>query len=423
MSRLERSGGDLVPVHGGLSGLVDRIVSLRGRRAFLEEAERLPSLAVSRADLSMVHRMADGGLSPLKGPMGEAAWQRVLDERIVLSNKKPYAWTIPLALPITDEEAEGLAPGSSVAVRNEDGAVVAIVDELEIFGWDKRKYISAVYRTDRFDHPGGHIVEDDPRQQLLGGRLRALPQRQNPEYGEYMLSPLMTRALIRDRKWEKALAFQTRNPLHRAHEYALVAGAEQLTADGSFTGVVLNPLVGELKGDDVPAVMRMRCYRKLHDARLLGQGDQNETLWKRVGYELGDVFELIGLDIKMFYGGPSEAVMHSIYRQNYGFSHLVIGRKHADAPYDDGTPIWGDFDAHEVFDDLPGELHLTPCKIGFAAFYASLGRVDLTERHSDEKPVTVSGTEVRAQLKAGKRPDARIMRPEIADILIGAYQE
>jgi sulfate adenylyltransferase len=125
----------------------------------------------------------------------------------------------------------------------------------------------------------------------------------------------------------------------------------------------------------------------------------------------------------MFYGGPSEAVMHSIYRQNYGFSHLVIGRKHADAPYDDGTPIWGDFDAHEVFDDLPGELHLTPCKIGFAAFYASLGRVDLTERHSDEKPVTVSGTEVRAQLKAGKRPDARIMRPEIADILIGAYQE
>jgi sulfate adenylyltransferase len=232
----------------------------------------------------------------------------------------------------------------------------------------------------------------------------------------------MTRALVRERKWERALAFQTRNPLHRAHEYALVAGAERLTREGHFTGVVLNPLVGELKGDDVPAVVRMRCYRALHDQRLLGQGDQDEAVWAAAGYALADVFELIGLDIKMFYGGPSEAVMHAIYRQNYGFSDLVIGRKHADAPYDDGTPIWGDFDAQQIFDELSGELHLRPCKIGFAAFYASLGRVDLTERHPDEKPVAVSGTQVRAQLQRGERPDPRIMRPEIADILIEAYR-
>ncbi len=140
---------------------------------------------------------------------------------------------------------------------------------------------------------------------------------------------------------------------------------------------MLNPLVGELKGDDVPAAMRMRCYRELHDRELLGQGDKDEAIWKRVGYDLTEVFELIGLDIKMFYGGPSEAVMHAIYRQNYGFSDLVIGRKHADAPFEDGKPIWGDFDAQEIFDALPGELHIKPCKIGFAAFYESLGRVDL----------------------------------------------
>jgi sulfate adenylyltransferase len=114
--------------------------------------------------------------------------------------------------------------------------------------------------------------------------------------------------------------------------------------------------------------------------------------------------------------------MHAIYRQNYGFSDLVIGRKHADAPYDDGTPIWGDFDAQQVFEELQGELELRPCKIGFAAFYASLGRVDLTDRHPDEKPVAVSGTQVRAQLQRGERPDPRIMRPEIADILIAAYR-
>jgi sulfate adenylyltransferase len=236
-----------------------------------------------------------------------------------------------------------------------------------------------------------------------------------------MLTPALTRAFIREKKWERALAFQTRNPLHRAHEYALVAGAERLTREGHFTGVVLNPLMGELKGDDVPAAMRMRCYRILHDRRLLGDGDKDEALWKERGYDLADVFELIGLDIKMFYGGPSEAVMHAIYRQNMGFSDLVIGRKHADAPFEDGSPIWGDFDAQQVFEELRGELHLQPCNIGFAAFYESMGRVDLTDKHPDEKPVTVSGTKVREQLKEGVRPDPRIMRPEIADVLIEAY--
>jgi sulfate adenylyltransferase len=413
---------DLVPVHGGLAEPVDRIIPLKERRRFLAEAEKLPSLRVTRADLSTVYRLADGALSPLEGPMDAESWHRVLDESVVLSGGRRFAWTIPLSLPVTDEEARRLAPGGAAAVHNEEDEVVAILEGLDLFEWDKEKYLKRVYRTDRFDHPGGAAVRGDPRSRLAGGRLRALPQPLNPEYGEYVLSPRMTRALVRERKWERALAFQTRNPLHRAHEYALVAGAERLTREGHFTGVVLNPLVGELKGDDVPAVVRMRCYRALHDQRLLGQGDKDEALWAAAGYDLGDVFELIGLDIKMFYGGPSEAVMHAIYRQNYGFSDLVIGRKHADAPYDDGTPIWGDFDAQQIFDELAGELQLRPCKIGFAAFYASLGRVDLTDRHPDEKPVAVSGTQVRAQLQRGERPDPRIMRPEIADILITAYR-
>jgi sulfate adenylyltransferase len=309
-----------------------------------------------------------------------------------------------------------------VAVRDEAGALVGVVDDTETYAFDRLRYVERVYGTKRFDHPGGRMVEAETRSRLLGGRLRVLAPRQHPEYGEYLLTPRMTRTLIRDRKWQRALAFQTRNPLHRAHEYALVAGAERLTGEGFFTGVVLNPLVGEVKGDDVPAAMRMRCYRALHDQQLLGQGDKDEALWQRVGYDLSEVFELIGLDIKMFYGGPREAVMHAVYRQNYGFSDLVIGRKHADAPFEDGTPIWGDFDAQQIFDELPGELALRPCKIGFAAFYASLGRVDLTENHPDEKPVVVSGTAVRDALKAGRHPDPRIMRPEIADILIEAYR-
>ena len=166
----------------------------------------------------------------------------------------------------------------------------------------------------------------------------------------------------------------------------------------------------------------MRCYRVLKVRQLLGEGDCDPEIWDKAGYQINEVFELIALDIKMYYGGPKEAVMHGIYRQNYGFTDLVIGRKHADAPFEDGTPIWGDFDAQEIFDKIPGKLAIEPCKIGFAAFYESLGRVDLTENHPDEKPVAVSGSEVRRLLGEGVRPDPRILRAEVADILIETYK-
>ena len=145
-----------------------------------------------------------------------------------------------------------------------------------------------------------------------------------------------------------------------------------------------------------------------------------EDLWEKAGYDLNDVFELIGLDIKMFYGGPSEAIMHAVYRQNYGFSDLVIGRKHADAPFEDGSPIWGDFDAQEVFDDLAGDLKIRPLRVGFAAFYESMGRVDLMENHPDEKPVFISGKQVRKCLQEGEPVDPRIMRKSTAKILTEA---
>ena len=156
--------------------------------------------------------------------------------------------------------------------------------------------------------------------------------------------------------------------------------------------------------------------------RLLGQGDSDSALWEKAGYDINDVFHLIGLDIKMFYGGPSEAVMHAIYRQNHGFSHIVIGRKHADAPFADKTPIWGDFDAHAIFDDLPGELHIQASKVGFAAYYDAMGRVDLMENHKGEKAFFISGTAVRASLVSGDRPDAKIMRADTADVLIDCYR-
>ena len=412
---------DLVPVHGGLEAPVSRTVPLSRRKQFLAEAASLPRIEMSRADVATVYRIADGTLSPLTGPMDEQTWHHVLDTDTIEHGFRTYAWTAPIAFPVTDDEAKKLKVGQSAAIIF-DGKVVAVLRVTSLFDWDKAKHVERFYGTTRTDHPGGHMIMDDPRTKLVGGDLWALPQPVEAEYGAYILSPRQTRTLIADRRWERALAFQTRNPLHRAHEHALVAGVEQLTRQGYYAGVVLNPLVGELKGDDVPARVRMTCYRELHDKQLLGQGDKDEALWKERGYDLTEVFELVGLDIKMLYGGPKEAVMHGIYRQNHGFTDIVIGRKHADAPYDDGKAIWGDFDAQEIFLNLNGALQIRPCNIGFAAYYDSAKRVDLMDNHPDEKPVVISGSAVREALTGGQRPDPRILRPEIADILINYYR-
>ena len=411
----------LIPVHGGLDVPVNRTLKLSRKKGLLAEAAGMVSIAVNDADLATVYRLADGTLSPLTGPMNEDQYNLVLSDKVIVNNGKRYAWTIPTCLPITDDEAAALKVGGQAVLRNAAGDVVAVLEVQSIYDWDKAAYVKAVYNTDRMDHPGGNIVANDGRTKLVGGDIYVLPAPAIPGYGHQVLTPLQSRALFEGLNYEKTLAFQTRNPLHRAHEYALVYGAEELTRAGVYTGVVLNPLVGQLKGDDVDAPTRMACYNSLVDGRLLGEGDADNDLWDKVGYNINDVFHLVGLDIKMFYGGPAEAVMHAIYRQNHGFTNIVIGRKHADAPYADGTAIWGDFDAHAIFDDLAGELAIKPVKVGFAAYYESMGRVDLMSKHKGEKAFFISGKAVRATLVDGSRPDARIMRESTADILIEAY--
>ncbi len=413
----------LVPVHGGLDVPVNRRLKLSQKKALIAEAANMPKIAITEADLATVYRIADGTLSPLTGPMNEDVFNRVLDKQVISSNGDDYAWTIPMSFPITDAEAAALEVGGKAALIGPSGDVVGYLEVQSVFDWAKPRYIKSIYRTERTDHPGGAIAMNDERTKLVGGDLYALPYVAPAAYSLYVLSPTETRALIESRGYEKALAFQTRNPLHRAHEYALVYGAEELTRAGHYTGVILNPLIGQLKGDDVDAATRMRCYRSLADKRLLGEGDADTDLWDKAGYNINDVFHLIGLDIKMYYGGPAEAVMHAIYRQNHGFTNIVIGRKHADAPYFDKTAIWGDFDAHEIFDNLPGKLAIQASKVGFAAYYDSLGRVDLMSKHKGEKAFFVSGSKVREILMSGERPDARIIRSETADILIDVYKE
>jgi sulfate adenylyltransferase len=416
---------DLIAPHGGLSEPVCRTVPQAEIEAFRAEAAQLPKVPVSAADLSTVYRIGDGTLSPLTGPMNSAVYNRVLDESVIESNGQLYAWTIPLSLPVTADLAGSLKAGQTVALAGPDGEIVATLDIDDVFPWDKQKYLQSVYQTDRTDHPGADMVlkGDADKTHLLGGMLRVLPQPKDPAFGQYVLTPREVRAKLGERGWDAVVAFQTRNPLHRAHEYALVYGLEVLLREGKNAGAVLNPLIGETKGDDVSAAIRMQTYEKLISDRGLGEGDSDPELWNGRGESVPDRVLLLGLDIKMFYGGPKEAIMHAIYRQNMGYTHIIIGRKHADAPYHDGTAIWGDFDAQEIFSNLNGDLKIQPVKVGFAAYYESLGRVDLMENHTDEKPVFISGKEVRATLLKGELVDPRIMRESTSKILAAAMQE
>jgi sulfate adenylyltransferase len=408
---------DLIPPHGGVPEPVNRTAAL------LDPLSTHP-IPVSDADLSTLYRIADGGLSPLVGPMVRAEYDRVLEEEVIVRGGTKYAWTIPLAFPVDEAAARHLHAGATHPLTNDRGQVVGAIDVQDVYPWDKKKYNASVYGTTRDDHPGARIANGDPRTYLVGGEVRVLPQPVHPEYGDLVLSPRETRALFAQKGFQRVVAFQTRNALHRAHEYALVVGLERLTRDGFFTGAVLNPLVGETKSDDVDAGTRMKTYRALIGGRALGQGDADEALWAAVGRPFSDHVLLLGLDIKMFYAGPKEAVMHAIYRQNFGFTDIIIGRKHADAPYDDKTDIWDGLAAQRKFDELKGELLIRPVKVGFAAYYAELGRVGLVEEHAPKgwKPVNISGTDLREKLKRGELPDPGVMRPETARVLAEKYK-
>src|SRR6185312_14201066 len=219
---------------------------------------------------------------------------------VVVRGGKKYAWTIPLAFPVSEDLAKKLTTGSAYPLVNEKGATVGVLTVKDVFAWDKKKYNASVYATPREDHPGARIANSDPRTYLVGGDVQVLPQPKNKEYGDLILSPKETRALFAQRGYQRVVAFQTRNALHRAHEYALVVGLERLTREGFFAGAVLNPLVGETKQDDVDAATRMKTYRALIDNRALGQGDIDEELWKKVGRNFNDMVLLLGMDIKMF---------------------------------------------------------------------------------------------------------------------------
>jgi sulfate adenylyltransferase len=381
--------GSIAP-HGGQ--LVNRILRGALREAALEQAMSFPRVQLTRMAVSDLEMIAVGAFSPLTGFMNKADYDSVVDT-MRLSNGLP--WSIPVTLPVDDDTAAGLGEGQEIALMDGDH-LMGVMTIAEKFLADKEREASEVYRTTEEAHPG---VARLYRQGdwLLAGEVFMLNSPQQVEFPELRHEPAQTRRMFASRGWRRIVAFQTRNPIHRAHEYI------QKTALEIVDGLFLHPLVGETKADDIPANVRIESYQAI----------------LRDYYPAERV--LLGVfPAAMRYAGPREAIFHAIARKNYGCTHFIVGRDHAGV-----GNYYGSYDAHHIFDEFePGELGITPLFFDYTFYCKKCGGVVSAKTcpHSKEDWVYLSGTQVREMLERGEMLPEEFTRPEVSRVLMEGIQ-
>ena len=373
--------------------LVNRVLDTEAASALRERATSLVEVTLTPMALSDAQMIAVGGFSPLEGFMGKEDYTSTV-QRMHLSGGQP--WSIPVVLGVSKEKAGTLQEGKEVALNGPDGALVGVLELEERYEGDTAQEAELVYRTQEEAHPGvANVYARDAV--LLGGRIGLLPFHLAQEFGPHNLTPAETRAAIAERGWKTVVGFQTRNPVHRAHEYI------QKTALEMVDGLLLHPLVGETKPGDTPADVRMRCYKVL----LEHYYPANRVL-------------LNVLPAFMRYAGPREAVLHALVRRNYGCTHFIVGRDHAGV-----GNYYGTYDAQHIFSEFePGELGIQPLFFENSFFCRECGGMGTNKTcpHDEQARVNLSGTQVREMLSAGQLPPAEFSRPEVAQVLMEAAQ-
>jgi sulfate adenylyltransferase len=379
----------VIPAHGGL--LVNRVASSQEASAIRSRHQGLPSVRLSDRQLSDLEMIAIGGFSPLEGFMGSADYRGVVNDMHLASG---LPWSMPITLAVSTTDAANLAEGSEVVLQAPDGQPVGVLALEEKYGYDKALEARNVYRTEEEAHPGVAVVYQQG-DVLLGGRVTVLERRKATTFAQYRLDPVETRAEFAARGWSRVVGFQTRNPVHRAHEYIQKCALEIVD------GLLLHPLVGETKGDDIPAAVRMRCYEVL-----------------LADYYPKDRVLLAVNPAAMRYAGPREAIFHALVRKNFGCSHFIVGRDHAGV-----GSYYGTYDAQKIFSEFaPGELGITPLffENTFYCRVCSSMASSKTCPHGSDNHVALSGTRVREMLVAGDAPPPEFSRPEVARVLIDA---
>jgi sulfate adenylyltransferase len=377
----------MLPPHGGR--LINRIPDAKLREELEDRAPNMPRLTLNQRELADIEMIATGAMSPLEGFMTQDDYRSVLDLKRLA---KGLPWTIPVTLATKDDTENAHKIGEQVALDGPDGEFVGVLDLQDKFHVDKEMEAEKVLLTTDVAHPGVAYL-DSIGDVYLGGPVHLVHRPRHADFANYRLDPKETRVLFKTKGWDTIVAFQTRNPIHRAHEYLQKCALETVDA------LLIHPLVGETKSDDIPAEVRMECYRVLLE-----------------NYYPSTRVALSVFPAAMRYAGPREAIFHALVRKNYGCTHIIIGRDHAGV-----GSYYGTYDAQYIFREFDRyEIDITPMFFDHAFFCKKCGNMASTKTcpHGSESHVFLSGTKVREMLKRGETPPPEFTRPEVAKVLV-----
>ncbi|HEY3267244.1 MAG TPA: sulfate adenylyltransferase [Armatimonadota bacterium] len=380
---------DTIAPHGGT--LVNRLASDAERAAFQKRVDALPSITLNPREWADLEMIAVGAFSPLTGFMGQADYTRVRDEMRLADGT---VWSLPITLSTQPDVANTLETGQEIALKTPDGDVIGSLTLTEKYAYDKQDEARKVYATDDESHPGVAAVyrQGDI---LLAGPVTVYALPLHDQFPSHRATPAQTRARFTELGWKTVVGFQTRNPVHRAHEYLHKCALEMVD------GLLLHPLVGETKSDDIPAEVRMKCYEAL-----------------LAGYYPANRVQLSVLPAAMRYAGPREAITHALVRKNYGCTHFIVGRDHAGV-----GSYYGTYEAQQLFDRFtPEELSITPLKYEHTFYCKACGNMASSKTcpHTKEDHLILSGTKVRELLRNRETLPVEFTRPEVARVLMDA---
>ncbi len=377
----------MIEPHGGK--LVNKIISEKDKKILKEKMFTFKSIKLNKRQISDLEMIATGAFSPLEGFMDKEDYENVL-HNMRLANG--LVWSIPITLAVNKDEAKCLEEGEDISLLDEFGTMLAVLHLKEIYSYDKELEAEKVYRTEDPKHPGVNTLYSQGGI-ILSGEISVLEKPKHTEFIQYYLTSKETRKIFNEKGWKTVVGFQTRNPIHRAHEYIQKCALE------IFDGLFLHPIVGQTKADDISAEVRMKCY---------------EVLLEKY-YPKGRVVLAIN-PASMRYAGPREAIFHALVRKNYGCTHFIVGRDHAGV-----GNYYGTYDAQKIFLEFkPEELGIIPLFFEHTFYCRKCGNMASRKTcpHGIEERIMFSGTKVREMLQEEEMPPLEFTRPEIAKILI-----
>lgn len=382
----------MISPHGGK--LINRIVEPEEKKAFLEKSSDMHFIWINSWALTDLELIATGAFSPLTGFMGEKDYRSVLKNMRLCDGT---VWTIPITLSVSDGEGSKLEIGQEIGLKGVDGNLYGILRLEEKYQYDKEEEARLVYGTTDIYHPGVQKIAQKENI-YLAGPIYLLERPNHSPFEKYFLDPIDVRKAFQNKGWQTIVGFQTRNPIHRAHEYI------QKTALEITDGLLIHPLIGETKQDDVPAELRMQSYQVLLDK-----------------YYPKDRVMLSVFPAAMRYAGPREAVFHAIVRKNYGCTHFIVGRDHAGV-----GNFYGTYDSQKIFNNFSKEeLGIEILRFEHS-FYCTICESMCTTKtcpHDRDFHLFLSGTKVRQMLRNGHFPPKEFTRPEVTEILVNGMRK